>query len=291
MENATHMPLILAHRGASGVRPENTMPAFVEAVNQHADGIELDIQLTKDGRIVVCHDEKINRTSNGKGYVKDYTLEELKKFSFDNGMREYAGVKIPEIDEVLELLKDNDMILNIELKTNKFFYGGIEDRIVAAVERYNMTDRAIYSSFNHYTILRIKELSADARTAFLVSDGFIDMPGYSYKHGVEAIHPSKDILKYPDFLDNCDKYGVKVNVWTINSPADIKSAYENGVNAIITNYPDRARSIMNDEPAEVLRPKKKKAAILRFIDFIKPKHPKALRVKEKKKAKDKKTAD
>ena len=257
MDNNTRKPLVWAHRGASAVRPENTMPAFAEAVKMHADGIELDVQLSKDGRVVVCHDEKINRTSNKKGYVKDYTLAELKKFSFHNGMKAYAGVRIPTLEEVLELIKDTDMTLNIELKTNKFFYEGIEEKVLAAVGKYGMAHRVIYSCFNHYTILNIMELSPEARTAFLVSDGFIGLPDYAVSHGVEALHPSKDILKYPHFTEDCNAAGINVNVWTVNSVSDIKKCCEAGVNAVITNYPDRALSVINGEKQDEKKQKKK----------------------------------
>ena len=99
------MTKVFAHRGASGYAPENTLQAFHLAQEQGADGIELDVQLTKDGEVVVIHDETINRTSTGKGYVRDYTLAELKKFSFHNHMEKYKGVKIPTLQEVLELVK------------------------------------------------------------------------------------------------------------------------------------------------------------------------------------------
>lgn len=94
---------IWAHRGASGYAPENTLEAFKLAIDEKADGIELDVQLTKDKELVVIHDEKIDRTSNGKGYVKDYTLEELKKFNFNYGNEKYEEVKIPTLKEVYEL--------------------------------------------------------------------------------------------------------------------------------------------------------------------------------------------
>ena len=96
---------IFAHRGASAYAPENTLEAFRLAMEQGADGIELDVQLTKDGELVVIHDETIDRVSNGKGAVRDYTLEELKSFSVSNHFEQYPDVKIPTLREVLELVK------------------------------------------------------------------------------------------------------------------------------------------------------------------------------------------
>ena len=120
-------PLIWAHRGASGHAPENTLEAFQKAIDMKADGVELDIQLTKDGEIVVCHDETIDRTSNGIGSVKDYTLAELKKFNFNKTHPEYAHASIPTMKEVFELIKPSPLTINIELKTGQYDYDGTVD--------------------------------------------------------------------------------------------------------------------------------------------------------------------
>ena len=110
------MTKIFGHRGASAYAPENTLPAFELAERLGADGIELDVQMTRDGECVVIHDERIERTGTGEGYIRDYTLEELRAFSFHNRMEEYRGVKIPTLQEALELVKPGNMAVNIELK-------------------------------------------------------------------------------------------------------------------------------------------------------------------------------
>ena len=110
-------PLIWGHRGASAYAPENTLFAFQKAVEQKADGVELDIQLTKDGHIVVIHDEWIDRTSDGKGWVKDMTLAELRRFNYNRTHPEYEHADIPTMEEVLDLLKPTDLTIDIELKT------------------------------------------------------------------------------------------------------------------------------------------------------------------------------
>jgi glycerophosphoryl diester phosphodiesterase len=117
---------IYAHRGASGwdtkYAPENTMPAFEKAIKMGADGIELDVQLTKDSVIVICHDERIDRTSDGIGWLKDYTLKELREFSFSKTHPEYGDIKIPTLREFLEFFTLTGKGLNIELKTGLFYY-------------------------------------------------------------------------------------------------------------------------------------------------------------------------
>lgn len=125
---------IFAHRGASHQAPENTLEAFQKAVDQGVDGIELDVQMTKDQVLVVAHDEQLERVSNGKGYLKDHTLQELRALDFSCGHDEYSQVKIPTLAEVLELVKDSDIVLNIELKTSLFWYPGIEDATVQLVQ-------------------------------------------------------------------------------------------------------------------------------------------------------------
>ena len=115
------MTKIFAHRGASAYAPENTMEAFHLAAKQGADGIELDVHVTKDGEVVVTHDEKIDRVSNGSGFVKDMTLRELKRLSFHNHMESYVGAGIPTLREVLEFVKTTTMAVNIELKTGLYW--------------------------------------------------------------------------------------------------------------------------------------------------------------------------
>ena len=157
------MTKIFAHRGASAYAPENTMEAFHLAAKQGADGIELDVHVTKDGEVVVTHDEKIDRVSNGSGFVKDMTLRELKRLSFHNHMESYVGAGIPTLREVLEFVKTTTMAVNIELKTGLYWYPNIEEKTVALVHELGMQDRIIYSSFNHHSIAKLKEIDSCCR--------------------------------------------------------------------------------------------------------------------------------
>ena len=236
-------PLIWAHRGASGYCPENTLPAFAMAAYMKADGVELDVQLTRDRKIVVCHDEKIDRTSNGAGYVKDFTLEELKQFDFCNGNMAYEGTRIPTMREVFAQLEPTDLTINIELKTGEIFYENLEQMIVELTHECGFEKRVIYSSFNHYSIRKIQEIDPEAQTAFLYADGALDMPAYGRKNGVKALHPAFCNLQYPHFLEECSENGLDVNVWTVNSRAELEACAKYGVHAVITNYPDKAREV------------------------------------------------
>ena len=237
-------PLVWAHRGASGYAPENTLAAFQKAVDLGADGVELDIQLTKDDQIVVIHDETIDRTSDGKGWVKDYTLEELRAFNYNRTKPEYKHADIPTMREVFELLKPTGLFINIEIKTGMVFYEKIEEKILALAKEMGMEDRVCYSSFNHYTVPRIHELKPDAEVGFLYADGPIDMPSYGVKHGVNALHPALYNLQYDGFVKECKEKGLKLNVWTVNERPYMEMCCQYGVDAIITNYPDIAKEVV-----------------------------------------------
>lgn len=240
-------PLVWAHRGASGYAPENTLAAFEKAVELGADGVELDIQLTKDDEIVVIHDEKIDRTSDGEGWVKDYTLEELRGFNYNRTKPEYEHADIPTMREVFELLKPTGLFINIEIKTGVIFYEKIEEKILALTKEMDMEDRVCYSSFNHYTVKRIHELKPDAEVGFLYADGPIDMPSYGEKHGGNALHPALYNLQYDGFIKECKEKGLKLNVWTVNEKEHMQLCCKYGVNAIITNYPDIAREVVEQQ--------------------------------------------
>ena len=233
-------PLVWAHRGASGYAPENTIPAFKLAAEMGADGVELDVQFTKDGQIVVCHDETIDRTSNGAGWVKDKTFDELRSLNFDNGNKAYEGAQIPTMQEVFECLRPTDLTINIELKTGIYFYPGLEEAIVELTHKNGFDDRVIYSSFNHYSVMKIKEIDPDAKTGFLYADGPLDMPAYGASHGVNALHPALYNLQFPDFMKQCNESGLDVNVWTVNDEKYLKFCADAGVHAVITNYPKKA---------------------------------------------------
>ncbi|WP_026499071.1 glycerophosphodiester phosphodiesterase [Butyrivibrio sp. WCD2001] len=232
---------IWAHRGASGYAPENTIPAFKMAVDMKADGVELDVQMTRDGHLVVIHDEKIDRTSNGTGFVRDYTLEELRQFDFSKTHPECGRADIPLLEEVYDLLKDTGMTINVEFKTGIIFYEGIEERVLELTERMGMQDRVWYSSFNHYTIKRLNQMRNNLKTGILYVDGIYEPYNYAETVGAIALHPSVNNLKYPEVVQKAHEKGQKVHVWTVNTEDQMKLCAELGVDAVIGNYPNKAR--------------------------------------------------
>lgn len=179
-----------AHRGFSGNYPENTMLAFKKAVDVGVDGIELDVQLTKDGIPVIIHDETLDRTTNGQGYVVDFTYDELSKLDASYKFQSHTLInKIPTLDEYLNYIKDYKVVTNIELKTSINEYLGIEEKVLELIKKYNLEDRIIISSFNHYSILRFKKLAPNIKCGFLTESWLIDAGEYIKKNNIECYHP------------------------------------------------------------------------------------------------------
>lgn len=234
------MTKIIAHRGASGYAPENTMEAFKLAVEMKADGIETDVHLTKDGEVVIMHDEKIDRTTDGTGYLKDYTYAELMKFNANNHMEQYEFCKIPKLTDLLALVKESGILLNIELKTDFIAYPQIEEKVLNLVKEYEVEEQIIYSSFNHYSIAKIKALDATAKTGLLYMEGLYKPWDYAKSINVEALHPFYPNLEIPDYVTECHKNKIMINAWTVNKRADMKHLIDLGIDGVITNYPDIA---------------------------------------------------
>ena len=236
-------PFIWAHRGASGSAPENTLVAFQRAIDLGAEGIELDVQLTKDDVIVVCHDETIDRTSDGTGWLKDYTLEELRSFDFNQQFQEYGPQTIPTMKEVLALIKPTNLVIDIELKTSIIYYPQLEEKIVALVKEFGMEDRVNYSSFNHYSCVHVHEIDPNAEVGFLYWDAPIDFPLYAKKHGANAMNPAYANLYLPNTLEQAKEAGLNIYVWDVLTKEQMLKCKEMGVTAIITNYPEIAHEV------------------------------------------------
>ena len=236
---------VWAHRGASGYAPENTLEAFELAAKQKADGVELDVQLSKDGELVVIHDEIIDRVTDGKGKVKDYTVRELKSFKANQTHPEYANSVIPTLAEVYDLLKPTGLEINVELKTGIYFYPDIEKKLLKLAREKGMEEKLWYSSFNHYSIAKILELDPKASTGILYADVIYDVVNYAKKIGTGALHPATFHVQMADFLQQYVESDLAVHVWTVNNKAEIERLMDAGVDAVITNYPDVAVSCRN----------------------------------------------
>lgn len=233
-----------AHRGYSGKYPENTMLAFHKAVEAGADGIELDVQLTKDGVPVIIHDELVDRTTNGKGRVKEMTLEELRQLDASYIYAGQYGVNpIPTFREYCEFVRDLPITTNIEMKTGIFEYLGIEEKVLDMIREFRLEDKVIISSFNHFTILRMQKLAPHLKYGFLSETWIIDAGKYCHGHRVPCYHPLFRNLTH-EVVRELKQYGLEINTYTVNTEEDARDLIEKGVDILISNYPEMVREVL-----------------------------------------------
>ena len=236
-----------AHRGFSGKYPENTLLAFQKAIEVQADGIELDVQLTKDGEIVIIHDESIDRTTNGKGLVVDYTYDQLKEFDASYVYTGKFGFnKIPTLREYFNLIKGTNIITNIELKTGIFEYVGIEEKVFNLIKEFKLEDRVIISSFNHYSVLRMKALAPNIKCGFLTETWILNPGKYTKDNCIECYHPHFAILT-PDIVKSLKTFGIEINTWTVNKEDEIRDLISKKVDILIGNFPDLTKRILAEQ--------------------------------------------
>lgn len=235
---------IIGHRGGAAGYPENTLASFKKAVELGADGVEFDVQLTKDGEVVVIHDELIDRTMSGSGLVKDHTLKELRQLSAGEFFSpEFKEEKIPSLAEVLEVVRDLEVI-NIELK-NFLPYPELEEKVLKLVEQFEITDQVIISSFNHYSLQKVKKLEPEIKTGCLLMSKMINAADYAFKRGFEALH-LHFLTADQKVIDKAHFMGLQLNVYTVNFPESVAELLEKEVDMIITDDLEMALQIREE---------------------------------------------
>lgn len=241
------MTQVICHRGYSGRYPENTLLAFRKAIETGADGIELDVHLTKDNKVVVIHDERVDRTTNGTGFVKDMTLRELQGLDASGGKS--APQRIPTLEEYFALAAPAGLQTNIELKTGLFDYDGLEQRVWDIVRAFHQEDRVIFSSFHAQSLLRMKALAPEAPCGLLCSDLIASPRQTLLELGLQAFHPW--FLRVSgSMVRDMRAHGLGVNPYTPNDPAVLSWLMALGVTSVITNYPERAMSLRRLLPGQ-----------------------------------------
>lgn len=243
---------IYGHRGSKGEYPENTLLSFQAAIDEGVDGLELDVHLTKDGEIVVIHDETLDRTTNGHGQVKDLTLAEIKQYSagkpfshFKKYHTNWDNEKVPTLTEVLQLLDGTDIALNIELKTYIHIYPGIEEKLVSVVSEHANNRKIVYSSFHLPSLVRLKNIDPSAETALLLLSPISNPNDYMQTFALESLHVAKDLL-LQDTYKLFENLYATTRVWTVNDEDEWKQLIQMGVDTIITDYPERALQLKRE---------------------------------------------
>ena len=236
---------IIAHRGSSNKAPENTETSFRQAVKDKADGVEFDVHLTVDKEVVVIHDEKIDRTSNQSGYIKDYTLQELKKFDFGSYFaKKFKDQSILTLAETLDIVQNMELI-NIEIKKGYGINQGIEREIVEIIKEKDLLDKVLISSFNHDSLKIIKDIDSKIKTAALLFARLHKPWQYAENLGCEYLHLYYKLLN-PEIIKICHKNNIKVNTFTVNELVDMKKLIYINVDGIITDYPLKALKLLKE---------------------------------------------
>ncbi|MFH1092723.1 MAG: glycerophosphodiester phosphodiesterase family protein [Candidatus Omnitrophota bacterium] len=225
------MVLKIGHRGASGYEPENTLLSFQKALELKVDMIELDVQGCKSGQLMVIHDIKVDRTTNGTGYVCQKSFEELR--TLDAGKKQ----KIPTLQEVLDLV-DRKVKINIEMKSE-----GTASPIFNVIQKYVKQkgwgwDDFLVSSFNHYELQEFSRLTAQVKTGAIIAGIPIGYAQCASDLNSYSLHPSKEFINQA-LVDDAHKRGLKVFAYTLNEPEDIQKVKILGVDGIFSNFPDR----------------------------------------------------
>src|SRR5277367_6206624 len=229
--------LLIAHRGASGHAPENTLAAFRKAVALGVHFIETDLQLTRDTRLVAIHDDTVNRTTNGHGAVHDLSLEELRKLDAGSWFgSEFAGERIPTLEEILEFSKKHDVVFYLELKPGGSWGG--EHSLIGALRNSGEIARTIVISFDAGILGALRKIEPTVMTGLLF-DGQIDLPlQRAVDVGARQLAVRGDLVT-PALLAEARKRDLQVVCWTVNQPAHMRLLIEAGVSGIMSDYPDR----------------------------------------------------
>lgn len=232
-------PTIFAHRGSSAHAPENTLAAFKLALDQRADGIELDVKLSADGQIIVMHDDAVDRTTNGTGRVKSLTLRELKQL--DAGSKfdpKYQGERIPTLAEVFETV-GQQVLINVELTNYSSTSDDLPDKVVALVKDFKLEENMILSSYNIAALCKARFKHSTLPLGVLVFSGTASAILHSrlLRFGpLLALHPSTADCT-PQLVEDANLKNCRIRVYTVNQPDIMRQMYSYGVDGIFTDDP------------------------------------------------------
>lgn len=233
--------LVIAHRGASGHAPENTLAAFRKALALGAGFIETDLQLSRDARLVAVHDATVNRTTNGQGAIHDMTLEELRKLDAGSWFgSEFAGERVPTLEEILEFAKKHDVVFYLEMKVSSARGG--EHALISALRDSGEIARTVVISFDPAILAVIRRIEPTLMTGLLY-DGQIEAPlQKALEIGARQVAVRGDLVT-PRLLKEARSHDLQVVCWTVNHPGHMRLLAEAGVDGIMSDYPDRLMEV------------------------------------------------
>lgn len=236
-------PWIIGHRGASGHAPENTLAAFERAVELGAGFIETDLHLTRDAHFVAIHDRTLERTTNGRGAVRDFTLAQLR--DLEAGLwydRKYLGERIPTIEEILSFARNHDIVVYLELKYEAAW--GMHHALVGALRNPEDAARTVVISFDPGTLADLRKLDATIMTGVLVEEPRGDLVKASVDAGARQLCP-RSTLVTSALVDEAHRSDLHIATWTVNDPEEMRAVIAAGVDGVMTDFPDRLRSVIS----------------------------------------------
>jgi glycerophosphoryl diester phosphodiesterase len=236
-------PLVVGHRGCAGEAPENTLASFQLALDQGCDAIELDIHLSADGQIVVCHDPTVQRTTDGTGWIYQMTVEQLKKLDAGAWFHEsYTGERIPTLDEVLQLVPEH-ILINIEIKYS--YNHQMEARLLELLHASGRMEQVIISSFDHKCLAWLNRLEPVLKIGLLYSENVINHVTFSELAGfpIHSLHPHHRYIDDED-VQEVLKAGLSVYPYTVNEESQLRRWIGLGTTGIITDYPGKLRTLL-----------------------------------------------
>jgi glycerophosphoryl diester phosphodiesterase len=240
-------PWVVAHRGASGHAPENTMVAFRRAVELGATFIETDLRFTRDAQFVAIHDATVERTTSGRGSVRELTLAELRQLDAGSWFgAEFAGERIPTLDEILNFAHAADVVFYLEVKTEVVW--GVQHTLVSALRRTEQVARTVILSFDPSMLSALLGLEHTLMTGLLYDRLPADPIAQALQIGVRQIAPRRDLLS-GELVQRAHAADLQVVTWTVDKLEEMRAAIATGVNGIITNYPDRLFGVLGNSPS------------------------------------------
>lgn len=239
------MTQIIAHRGFSGLYPENTMLAFQKAVELGVDGIELDVHLSRDGEVVIAHDETLRRVAGMNQSIAELSARELAQVEVHGGEMGLCERGVPTLRAYLAYIQDKAVFTNIELKTGAIRYAGIEEKTMALIDEFGLRSRVLFSSFNHRSLTEIHRIAPEMGCACLVMCHLERAGAYARERGFSWVNPHYTFMN-EETLAELNAEGVGAQVWTVDDEARARWLCEHDVYAIITNRPDVALRVRKE---------------------------------------------
>ena len=225
----------IAHRGLSGLHPENPLEAFAAALRHQPDAMELDVQMTRDGRVVIFHDETLDRLGKRPGWLKDCTYEELRQLT----------VSVPLLEDYFRLIRDAQVETFVELKNSFIVYPRLEEKTLEIAQRYGRVQDCVFFSANHHSVMRLRDICPDVRLCFPFNDWIIDCGAYCAKRQVYIAMPYHLALT-KDIVDDFHARNVAVYPWTVDEPAEMRRMAAMGVDGLLTNRVDVMKETLGE---------------------------------------------